>query len=85
MKLKPSRITKEKIYEEIDSGSIPLSQALKGLRRSIGKNQIDYAKLVGVSARIIRDFEQENGNPTIDTLSKIFKPFGFRVYLKRIR
>ena len=85
MKLKSSTEKKNKIYSEIDQGNITLQLAIKLLRRSIGKNQIEYAKLAKISTRILRDFEQGNGNPTLDTMNKIFKPFGVEIYLRRIR
>jgi transcriptional regulator with XRE-family HTH domain len=85
VKLKISKEKKQKVYEEIESGNLALGLALKSLRRSIGKSQSEYAKLAGVTIRIIRDFEQNRANPTLSTINKMFKPFGLEVYLKRTR
>jgi transcriptional regulator with XRE-family HTH domain len=42
--------------------------------------QKDYAKkIVGVSPRILSEFENGSGNPTLATLEKIASPFGLKV------
>lgn len=33
----------------------------------------------------LKEFEQGMGNPTLETLNKLFAPFGFEIYLKRKR
>jgi transcriptional regulator with XRE-family HTH domain len=66
-------------------GSLELPQALKLLRKILGKNQVEYAQMVGVSKKIITDFELGKGNPTIATINRLFAPIGFSVGLVKKR
>lgn len=45
----------------------------------------DFVKMVKVSVRTIKDFEQGQSNPTLETLNKLFLPFGYEIGLKKIR
>ncbi len=82
MKLKSSHEKKQSLYKQIENGSIPINEALKALRRSVGKTQSEYARIVRVTLRTIQEFEQGVGNPTFTTLNKIFKPFGLELYIR---
>jgi transcriptional regulator with XRE-family HTH domain len=43
-------------------------------------NQKEYAqKVAGISPRILSQFENGSGNPTLATLEKIALPFGLKV------
>lgn len=85
MKLKISSQKKTKAFQTVDEGNLNLHESLKLLRRSVGKNQEQYAKMVKVSVRTIKDFEQGHSNPTLETLNKLFLPFGYEIGLKKIR
>ena len=85
MKLKLSHTHKQKIYKQVDDGEISLPMTLKQLRRSIAKTQDEYAQLVNVTSRTLQEFEQGKGNPTLETLNKLFHPFGLEISLRRIR
>jgi len=39
-------------------------------RKIAGKNQQDYARMVGLSKNIISDFERGKGDPTLSSLIK---------------
>jgi DNA-binding XRE family transcriptional regulator len=69
------------LNEGLSDGSLELSQALRLLRKILDKNQVEYAKMVGVSKKIIADFEIGKGNPTIGTLNRLFAPIGFKAGL----
>lgn len=62
-------------------GTLELPQTLKLLRKMLGKSQLEYADMVGVSKKIITDFELNRGNPTVATLNRLFAPIGFKVGL----
>lgn len=64
------------LYQKIDENDIDLIEALKLTRKITGKSQQDYARMVGLSKKIITDFERGRGNPTLETLIKMFKPVG---------
>ena len=79
---RPENTTELKAALKLDiaSGEISIGEASRRMRKIVGMNQKDYAsKIVGVSPRILMDIERGKGNPTVETLNKIGRPFGYRV------
>jgi DNA-binding XRE family transcriptional regulator len=74
---------RRELYARIDRGEIGLVHAIKMMRRIAGKTQVEYARLVGVSPRILKEIERGVGNPTIETLRKILRPFRLEVGVRR--
>lgn len=72
------------LYERIDRGDIDLADAVRMMRKVAAKSQDDYARLVGVSPRILKELERGVGNPTLETLRKILKPFRLDVGVRRL-
>lgn len=73
------------LFAAADRGDLDLREALKSMRKIAGRSQIEYAKLVGVSPRVLIEFERGGGNPTIETLEKMLAPFGLELTLRRKR
>ena len=67
------------LREAMQRGEVDLRQALRTARRIMGLSQTRYAELVGVAPRALMDFERGVGNPTLHTLERLGRPFGFRV------
>ena len=61
-----------------------LRQLLKVLRKSVKLSQKDFAIQVGISPRILAEFESGKGNPTYLTLSRFFGAFNLELSLKPI-
>lgn len=72
---------RRQLVSGVKSGNLPMNEALKLARKILDKNQSEYAKLVGVSKRIIANFEINKGNPTLETINKLFSPVGLAVGL----
>lgn len=71
---------KEALYSDLASGAIDIQHATRNMRKILGMSQKDYAqKIAGVSPRILSEFENGTGNPTLATLEKIASPFGLQV------
>lgn len=71
---------KNELYSDLARGTIDIREATRKMRKIIGMTQAEYAKKVAkISPRILSDFERGTGNPTIETLEKIGKPFGLKV------
>lgn len=71
---------KRKLSQDLKAGALTLGQATREMRRIVGMNQQDYAKLIlGVAPRVLMDIENDRGNPQLDTLEKIAKPFKLKV------
>jgi DNA-binding XRE family transcriptional regulator len=66
---------RRELYARVDRGEVGLVEAIKTMRKIIAKTQVEYARLVGVSPRILKEIERGVGNPTLDTLRKILRPF----------
>lgn len=70
----------ESVREGLADGALTFGQALRRLRNEVtGLNQTDFARACKVSLRTIRQLEQDEGNPTVETLNSVFGPFGLRV------
>ena len=71
---------KEMLYVDLARGNIDVREATRRMRKILGMTQKDYARKVAViSPRILSEFENGSGNPTLATLEKIAFPFGLKV------
>jgi transcriptional regulator with XRE-family HTH domain len=71
---------KEALYLGLAQGDIGVREATRRMRKILGMSQKEYAqKVVGISPRILSEFENGSGNPTLATLEKIALPFGLKV------
>jgi transcriptional regulator with XRE-family HTH domain len=71
---------KADLYLSLARGDMGIREAARRMRIILGMTQKDYArKVAGVSPRILSEFENGVGNPTLATLEKIASPFGLRV------
>jgi transcriptional regulator with XRE-family HTH domain len=83
MQIKTDLSRRAALYEAIERGELRFPEALRRLRRSVGKTQAEYAALVGLSVRIFKEIEQGRGNPTLKSLRKALKPFGLEITVYR--
>lgn len=71
------RAQKLLLYEKIREGELTIGQATRMMRRITGLTQKEYAeKILGIFPRVLMDLEKDKGNPTLETLEKVAKPFG---------
>jgi DNA-binding XRE family transcriptional regulator len=70
---------REKFYEQLAKKELTLASTIKSMRAIVGMTQPEYAKFVGIAPRIIIDLERGVGNPTLETLKKIGKPFRLNI------
>lgn len=66
---------REEFYENLSKNKLTLAETVKHMRSIVGMTQPEFAKFVGIAPRIIIDLERGVGNPTLNTLKKIGKPF----------
>ena len=83
MKLKIDIERRAALYAAVDRGELGFPEALRELRRAVGKTQAEYAKLVGLSSRILKEIEQGRGNPTLKSIRKALKPFSLDITVRR--
>jgi len=71
---------KEELYRDLAQGDIGIRQASRRMRKILGMTQKEYArKVADISPRILSEFENGSGNPTLATLEKIAMPFGLKI------
>lgn len=87
---KASRTSKERraalrdeLYERVARGDISLVETVKAMRKIAGRSQADYARLVGISPRILIELERGIGNPTMKTIAKLLAPFDLEIGVRR--
>lgn len=73
------------LYDALDRNRLSLQEASRRMRRILGMSQPAYAKLIGISAQGLMDFERGKGNPTLKTLEAIGRPFGLQICYRRKR
>lgn len=74
---------REELYDRIKAADLDLVDAVRMMRKVAGKSQAEYARLVGISPRVLIDFERGVGNPTLETLRKILEPFALELTVRR--
>ncbi|MCK5688708.1 helix-turn-helix transcriptional regulator, partial [Myxococcota bacterium] len=70
---------RRELFQAMENGDVELREAIRRARRIMGLSQKRYAKLTRVAPRVLSDFERGVGNPTLQTLMQLAKPFGFRL------
>jgi transcriptional regulator with XRE-family HTH domain len=71
---------KEELYRSLAQGDIGIRDATRRMREILGMSQKEYAqKVADISPRILSEFENGSGNPTLATLEKIASPFGLKI------
>lgn len=74
------RLEKEALYADIAAGRLTLGQATRRMRNIVGLTQVEYAeKVLKIYPRVLMEIEKDRGNPTLETLEKIARPFGLKV------
>lgn len=88
---RPARSTEKRallrteLYARADRGDLDLREAVRMMRKIAGRSQAEYARLVGVSPRVLIEFERGIGNPTLKTVEKLLAPFALELTLRRHR
>ncbi len=73
-------VMKLKLYEGVENGTLDMRGASRLMRKILGYSQREYAeKVLKIAPRVLIDFERGVGNPTLETLQKIGRPFGLEL------
>ena len=78
------RNIRETIADRLAAGKVTLGEAVRLMRLAVGMTQVNYAKMVGVDIRVLIDVEKGQGNPRLDSLEKIARPYGLAVSLVKL-
>ncbi|ABQ29056.1 MULTISPECIES: helix-turn-helix domain-containing protein [Acidiphilium] len=67
------------LADDVEAGGLPLSLAVRRMRKAIGFTQVQFAKAMRLTTRQIWEIENGKANPSLETMNKLAHPFGFRV------
>ncbi|WP_411839803.1 helix-turn-helix transcriptional regulator [Paracoccus sp. ME4] len=70
---------REDVRNRAAAGELRFPEAIRDIRHSLGMTQIDFASRFGLTRRQLIDLEKGKANPTLETLEKIGRVFGFTV------
>ncbi len=70
---------RDRLASLVPPQSARIPDLLRMMRLVTRKSQAEYARMCGVSPRVLANIENDIGSPTVETLGKLFRPFGYRV------
>lgn len=74
-----ARARRDRLHEQAAGARLPLVEAVREMRAISGMTQDEFARHRGVGARVVKDIETANANPTVATLNRIGALFGLEV------
>lgn len=79
-KLDDPTAAKLELMNAIDAGKLTIGQSVRAMRRISGMSQKEFAhKIIGISTRVLAEIERDTANPTVESLNKIGRVFGYEV------
>lgn len=76
----------ESIQEALAQGTLEIGEAVRRLRVEVtGLHQTQFAKMCRISVRTLVHIEHGEGNQTLKSLNAVFKPFGLKMGVVRVR
>ena len=73
------RALRARFFDDIKAGNLSLAEAVREMRRLSRLTQPEFAKHRDISLGSLRQIEAGEGNPTVETLTKIGSIFGLEV------
>ncbi len=67
------------LQEDITHAGLPIAEAISRMRHALGMTQARFGQVFKLTTRQVWELENGKANPTLDTLSRIAAPFGFKV------
>lgn len=65
------------LHSRAEAAELVLPTAVLEMRLALGMTQAEFAKAFKMTQRRISDLENGRGNPSVQTLNKIARAFGF--------
>ncbi len=76
----------ESIQDGLAQGTLEIGEAVRRLRVEVtGLHQSQFAKMCKISVRTLVHIEHGEGNQTLKSLYAVFRPFGMKMGVVRIR
>jgi DNA-binding XRE family transcriptional regulator len=76
----------ESIQQALGQGTLDIGEAVRRLRVEVtGLHQTQFARMCKISVRTLVHIEHGEGNQTLKSLNAVFRPFGMKMGVVRIR
>ncbi|MFL1514616.1 transcriptional regulator [Pseudomonas prosekii] len=76
----------ESIQVGLADDTLSINEAVRRLRVEVtGLNQTQFARMCKISVRTLVHLEHGEGNPTLKSLNAVFRPFGLKMGVVRLR
>ncbi|WP_369681238.1 helix-turn-helix domain-containing protein [Pseudomonas reactans] len=76
----------ENIEQGLSNGSLEIGDAVRRLRTEVtGLHQSQFARMCKISVRTLVHIEHGEGNQTLKSLNAVFRPFGLRMGVVKVR
>jgi len=73
-------LRKKALLQALENHELTIGEATRQMRLLTGMTQKQYAEhVLKINVRVLQEVERGTGNPTLETLQKIAKPFGLKV------
>ncbi|MCK8785776.1 helix-turn-helix transcriptional regulator [Roseomonas sp. NAR14] len=70
---------RHQLHDAVVAGGLPWSEAVRRMRSALGMTQEQFARAFRITKRQVAELEAGTANPTVATLGRLGRPFGFRV------
>lgn len=72
-----TRRRRHELHHRAYDGELPLPDAIRHMRHALGMTQAKFAQCFGLTRIQVSQLENGKANPTMETLARIGRPFGF--------
>lgn len=67
------------LLTQVPQEAADIPSLMRTMRLIALESQAEYAWMCDVAPRVLTDIEAGKGSPTVETLEKLLRPFGYRV------
>lgn len=64
------------LSDAAQGGRLPWADGVRAMRKALGLTQVEFAKAFKMTVRQLSQIEIGAANPTVETLTRLAKPFG---------
>lgn len=76
----------EDVEQGLAQGTLELGEAVRRLRtEATGLHQSQFARMCKISVRTLVNIEHGEGNQTLKSLNAVFRPFGLKMGVVKVR
>lgn len=73
------RLLREQVHQAVEKGGASWSKSIRNMRLALGLSQAQFAIAFRLTKNQVAGFEAGTANPTVETLERIGRPFGYRI------